>query len=216
MSYQIVVARYNENIEWLKDEMKNCIIYNKGEKLNISNEIIVENVGRESETYLNYIINNYEKLPDVVVFTQAQISDHREKGDVQYLLHLKNQALNHSKSQNFLTHYDRGVNKYFDKEWNISPDGEFFLKDNYKNNQLITFIEWFKINIKKDYPCPLKFYINALFAVKKELILKNPLEFYKKLILEVNHHVNSVEGHFFERSWFYIFNYMVDEIDLGR
>ncbi len=29
-TYKIIVARYNENINWLKDEMNNCIIYNKG------------------------------------------------------------------------------------------------------------------------------------------------------------------------------------------
>ena len=28
MQYKIVVARYNENINWLKNEMNNCIIYN--------------------------------------------------------------------------------------------------------------------------------------------------------------------------------------------
>ena len=38
MSYKIVVARYNENIEWLNSEKSNCIIYNKGNKLNIDNE----------------------------------------------------------------------------------------------------------------------------------------------------------------------------------
>lgn len=30
MSYKIIVARYNENIDWLNSEMKNCIVYNKG------------------------------------------------------------------------------------------------------------------------------------------------------------------------------------------
>jgi len=38
MSYKIIVARYNEDIEWLNSEKENCIIYNKGNKLNICNE----------------------------------------------------------------------------------------------------------------------------------------------------------------------------------
>ena len=101
MSYKIIVARYNENIEWLNSEMSNCIIYNKGNKLNIYNEILLENLGRESETYLHYIITNYYNLPDVVVFTQARISDHKESDDINYLINIKNQALNYSKSTNF-------------------------------------------------------------------------------------------------------------------
>jgi hypothetical protein len=159
MSYKIIVARYNENIEWLNSEMSNCIIYNKGNKLNIYNEILLENLGRESETYLHYIITNYYNLPDVVVFTQAR----------------------------------------------IRKDG-YYLKDNYKNNNPITFLEWFKNNININYPNPMCIYCNAIFAVKKENIINKPLEYYKKLILEVNHHINSTEGHFFERSWYYIFS----------
>lgn len=77
---------YNENIEWLNSEMSNCIIYNKCNKLNIYNEILLENLGRESETYLHYIITNYYNLPDVVVFTQAIISDHKGSDDVNYLI----------------------------------------------------------------------------------------------------------------------------------
>jgi hypothetical protein len=205
MSYKIIVARYNENIEWLNSEMSNCIIYNKGNKLNIYNEILLENLGRESETYLHYIITNYYNLPDVVVFTQARISDHKGSDDINYLINIKNQALNCSKSTNFFKHNDVGDNIHFDKEWNLRKDG-YYLKDNYKNNNPITFLEWFKNNININYPNPMCIYCNAIFAVKKENIINKPLEYYKKLILEVNHHINSTEGHFFERSWYYIFS----------
>jgi hypothetical protein len=204
-SYKIVVARYNENISWLRNEMKNCIIYNKGEKLNIENEIILKDVGRESGTYLQYIISNYNNLPDIIVFTQARISDHKGSDDTNYLIRLKNEALHYSKSQNYMVHNDVGNCRSFDKEWNLQ-NGEYFLKDNYKNNEPKLFIDWFKENIKPEYPNPINVYDCGLFAVKKELILNNPIEYYEKLILEVNHHINSSEGHFFERSWYYIFS----------
>ena len=204
-SYKIIVARYNENINWLNSEMSNCIIYNKGNKLDINNEMLLENLGRESETYLHYIITNYDNLPDVVVFTQARIADHKGRDDVNYLLNIKNQALNYSKSQNFYIHNDVGNNSDFDKEWNLSQYG-YYLKDNYKNNKPITFLEWFKTNIDINYPNPIIVYKNAIFAVKKENILNKPIEYYERLILEVNHHIDSTEGHFFERSWYYIFS----------
>ena len=183
--------------------MSNCIIYNKGDKLDINNEIFLENVGRESETYLHYIITNYSNLPDVVVFTQARISDHKH-GEINYLINIKNEALQHNKSQNFYIH-NEGTNRHCNKIWNLRQDG-YFLKDNYKNNNPITFVEWFKNNIDINYPNPIYLYWNAIFAVKKENIINKPIEYYKKLILEVNHHINSTEGHFFERSWYYIFN----------
>ncbi len=205
MTYQIVVARYNENIDWLKSEMSNCIIYNKGASLQLDNEIALKNVGRESDTYLHYIITHYEQLPDVVVFTQARISDHKGKDDVQYLINIKNEALEHSMSQNIMIHHDRGNNIHFDKEWNVRKEG-YFLRDNYKNNRPISFLHWFTSTLQLPYPNPIYIYHNAIFAVRKENILNKPLEFYQRLRLDVNHHINSTEGHFFERSWYYIFN----------
>lgn len=186
--------------------MKNCIIYNKGDRLHINNEIMLKNVGRESETYLQYIINNYDNLPDVVVFTQACISDHRGKDDIKYLLKLKNEALYYSKSLDYMKHYDNiNDNKSpLSKRWN-TRNNSYYLYNNYKNNKHISYYAWFLKNINNKYPDPIKIYTNALFAVRKEYILYHPIKYYKKLILEVNHHSDPIEGHFMERSWYYIF-----------
>lgn len=205
MSYKIVVARYNENIDWLSSEINNCIIYNKGNRLNVKNEIMLENIGRESETYLNYIIINYHNLPDVVVFTQANIDDHRGCNDINYLLKLKNEALQYSKSIPYMIHFESylGINCW-DRYWNYQNDS-YYLKDNYKNNSPVLFYHWFKKYVNYTYPDPIVLYPNGIFAVRKDLILANSLEYYKLLIEQVNHHINPSEGHFFERSWYYIF-----------
>lgn len=203
MSYLIVVARYNESIDWLLPQLDRCIICNKGIPLTIKNQVILPNLGREAETYLHFIIANYHRLPDVVVFTQARIADHKGANDVQYLLKLKDDALLYSKSRNFFTHQDDSC-IHFGRNWNLRHDG-FFLKDNYKNRPVL-FHDWFKKYIKPDYPFPINIYGNAIFAVRKDLILKHPIHYYTTLIKEVNHHINSTEGHFFERSWYYIFD----------
>ena len=200
MAYKIIVARYNEDISWLRDEMSNCIIYNKGETLDIPNEIMLENVGRESDTYLEYIITNYHDLPPVMVFTQAGISDHNY--NLNALIQLKNEAYQFSKSRNYFTHDDVGNNIHFDHNWNLQCSG-YYLPNNYKTP--ITFSEWFKTNINVTYPNPIYIYGNGIFAVKRENVLQHPIEYYKKLLLELKHHNNPTEGHFFERSWYYIF-----------
>jgi hypothetical protein len=129
---------------------------------------MLPNVGREGETYLQYIISHYTTLPDVVVFTQARISDYRAakgKNDVNFLLHLKNEALAYSKSKHGTFH---GKNADFLKIWNIK-DGNYYLKDNYKNNTPQVFIEWFKTHIQKDFPIPFHVYMKGIFAVKKRI-----------------------------------------------
>ena len=60
----LIIARYNENLEWLKKYQDfKIIIYNKGQKLKknrLFNIIDLENVGRESHTWLFHIVNNYK------------------------------------------------------------------------------------------------------------------------------------------------------------
>lgn len=76
MSFCIVIARYNENVEWTK-QFTNVLIYNKGNKLDNSyNEFFLNNVGREGHTYYKYICDNYEKLAEYTIFLQGRPFDH--------------------------------------------------------------------------------------------------------------------------------------------
>ena len=51
MNFSIVVARYNEDLEWSK-QFLNVIIYNKGTPLTDDfTTILLNNVGRESHTF---------------------------------------------------------------------------------------------------------------------------------------------------------------------
>ena len=71
MDTQIVVARYNENINWLIPFKDIALIYNKGNNnidANYFNIINLKNVGRESHTYLYHIVNNYDNLAKNTIF----------------------------------------------------------------------------------------------------------------------------------------------------
>jgi len=74
----IVIARYNECINWALPYDDCTIIYNKGDE-NIppfTNVKKLENIGREGHTYLYHIINNYEKLSDRITFSQGDPLTH--------------------------------------------------------------------------------------------------------------------------------------------
>jgi hypothetical protein len=73
MKIELVIARYNEDLSWLKKIPKSIkiTVYNKGND-NIDFPFIkLPNIGRESHTYLYHIINNYDKLADKTIFTQG-------------------------------------------------------------------------------------------------------------------------------------------------
>lgn len=244
-----IVARYNEDIKWLEPIINDCIIYNKGIQLShvnsLSNttrsaneqsllitnsdvlpfeinEIMLPNLGRETDTYLRYIIDNYDVLPDVCVFTQAKINDHLNyktipkdlvNDPVNYLRYLAQSAIhNKSKTSEPRLIVDAKLNNnHFGKSWNLRKTDDnkivWYLPNNYKDNRYVTFGEWFNRYIRNTYPKKdFKLYMNGLFAITKEVIRKRPIEYYKKLKTLVDWHYNPVDGHFFERSWYYIFN----------
>lgn len=89
-----VVARYTEDVLWMTTVfdiipgLKRVFIYNKGEPLDSEvlqtlqkhtqaavYEIPLPNVGREGETFLQYLVSFYDDLPDVVLFSQAYFYD---------------------------------------------------------------------------------------------------------------------------------------------
>ena len=210
MSYKIVVSRYNEDINWLLNNDNNCIIYNKGDLLNVKNEISLPNVGRESHTYLHYIITNYDNLPDVVCFTQGKISDiglidtGYNTEYVSHLIMLVNEAKTCGISKYSSLFYEKDKSIHCCSDWNIRNIPVKFLK--YKDDINITFKDWFEKYIRIKYPDPIRWMPNAIFAVRKDKILKNDKEYYKNLITTIDYDSNPIEGHFFERSWFYIFD----------
>lgn len=214
LSYKIIVSRYDEGIEFFDTEMNNCIIYNKGEPLGIENEILLPNVGRENETYLHYIIDNYNNLPDIVLFTRAKINQYIP--DINTVLELKNRAINsalvYGKSETNLCHNINmctndycGLCVYISEKPYNSYSPKYF-EGNYLNNTPVLFTDWFKQNIDSNFPNIVSMYLMNCFAVKKETILNHSIDYYQKLIVNVNHDVNPAEGNFFDRCWYHIFS----------
>lgn len=72
MKTELILARYNEDISWIdKVDVEKITIYNKGEN-NLKYKCIkLPNIGRESHTYLYHIIENYDNLTELTIFSQG-------------------------------------------------------------------------------------------------------------------------------------------------
>lgn len=83
MDVLVVIARYKEDVNWVKNLELPYLIINKGppiQDIDIqNNSISVPNSieGREAHSYLWYIVDNYDKLPDKVIFLQADPFEHQ-------------------------------------------------------------------------------------------------------------------------------------------
>jgi hypothetical protein len=190
MSFCIVVARYNENIEWTK-QFPNVIIYNKGTELgNEYNEIFLNNVGREGHTYYKYICDNYENLKDYTIFLQGRPFDH---------------------SPNIISN----LNKYINNK-ELSLDFEFLSENiHYSSLDLECTRYWQCKNIHKNWELVFGtnsngnqeciFGAGAQFIVSKNKILKNTKEFYTNIVKMLEYTIDPLEGYDIERFHKYIF-----------
>lgn len=92
--YDIVIAKYSENISWIYDLVKlnsdlveHVYIYDKSAASAVSDasdvregvkfdKIKLKNIGREAETYLYHICTHYATLSEYTVFLQGNPCDH--------------------------------------------------------------------------------------------------------------------------------------------
>ncbi len=85
MNHEIIIARYNENIDWITEipDFFNVIVYNKGNhdinktiRNRINKLIDLENSGRESDTFLRHILEKDDFDENYSVFLQGNPFEH--------------------------------------------------------------------------------------------------------------------------------------------
>jgi hypothetical protein len=189
MSFCIVIARYDENVEWTK-QLSNVIIYNKGIKLdNGYNEVFLDNVGREGHTYYKYICDNYENLADYTIFLQGRPFDHSPNIIPNLTTYINNKEL--SIDFDFLSEeihnssFDLECSKYWQCK-NIHEDWKRVFGTSIENDECI-------------------FGAGAQFVVSKNKILQNTKEFYKNIVKMLEYTIDPLEGYNIERFHKYIF-----------
>ena len=192
--YHIVVARYNEDPwSWLSKEDPYVKVYNKGTPLDKCTPL--KNIGRESHTYLTYVVDNYDSLPEIVFFTQGA-PDHTGGHPIEYFTSISEKC-----SDNH--HVTKGPYYTFGSDGFLGNyHGELYKSD-------LSFFDWFEKYICKDVDPrgDIVWYMGATFSVKRENILSRSREYYIDLLNQFpKDHANPEIGHYFERSWYYIFN----------
>jgi hypothetical protein len=229
----LIIARYNENLDWIEYIPKNLnitvIIYNKGLDDILYPSIKLQNIGRESHTYLYYIIENYDNLADINIFIQGDPFKHNP--NFIYDLYKINtyediQPLSYGYSYNtpppeitYLFYEKNKSNFYIDYlDNNFRPNNIYYynyfsevtindIKNKLNEKDLLKYyIKKLDIkNIKSNYLLPTSY--AALFSVKKYIIKKRKIIFYKNILNILLKTKNFDMGYILERMWLMIFYY---------
>lgn len=222
--YEIVVARYNEDISWVEKNFPDAkvTIYNKGKddiKVPANFKVVkLPNLGREGNTYLYHIIHNYDNLSEVVAFFQGNPFDTYpfEHHGAELIENLKNKSLRKPLSCNSVMSNFPLTSEYQLKKFYWTEDRNCYNKEEWPYSDttfpeeyptLQSFSKAFGID---DDPKSRKFCIvkGAIFAVKRESIQNRSKNFYEKLLNGSNlSKVKSpAEGHYLEAIWDLVFS----------
>ena len=212
-SIELVVARYNETLDWLENDpfyKYPAIIYNKGPNAdfkqtdNVKKVVSLKNVGRESHTYLYHIVKNYDNLADVTVFLPGST----------------NMRTKYNSGKTAITEVEKTHDTFFHFRSNdiYNEFKDFQLDawtasfgDNSKLNaesqltpaKIRPFGKWFRAHFGDMRVTQISWY--GIFAVHKRHILQHPVEYYQQLIQELEVSSNPEVGHYFERAWGAVF-----------
>ena len=147
INLQLVISRYNEDLEWLKEYPFNkypSICYNKGNNNDFYRPknmkvVNLKNVGRCDHTYIYHIVNNYDNLYDYIMFLPGSCNlPYKKDKAVKWIKELERR-----RSYVFIgSKYDNGIRRDLynfqldhytssdNKNKKLNPESKLYLSEN--------------------------------------------------------------------------------------
>jgi hypothetical protein len=211
---KIIVARYNEKLEWMRESPFNLfryIVYNKGvnddfEKCNVDTIVNLPNVGRCDHTYLYHIVNNYNNLNDINVFFPGSLNMEYKKNEAKQILY----NIIKYRTGIFYGHPVKDIRKEFNTftldNWSATESANKTLNPESKTYpaKLRPYGKWYNYMFGKTQVS--WFCLHGILSIHKLDIIQHDVSRYIQLLNAVSVHSNPEVGHYIERSWAAIFH----------
>eukprot|EP01113_Clastostelium_recurvatum_P005347 TRINITY_DN12394_c0_g1_i1.p1 TRINITY_DN12394_c0_g1~~TRINITY_DN12394_c0_g1_i1.p1 ORF type:complete len:336 (+),score=31.56 TRINITY_DN12394_c0_g1_i1:151-1008(+) len=184
----LVVARYQENTDWLQVFLGQYMQVIISRDLPAATYNLSPNKGNEAASFLYYIVEFYDELPDNLAFIHAHRHAYHQTTDIIHVL------------QNLRW----GENPY------VSMNSDIIMSMGHNDTEWLTIVQvWddlFRDELG-DLPEDLLGPCCAQFAITREAILKHPKAFYQKILnwLLTTPMETYWSGRVLEHTWHYIF-----------
>lgn len=203
----LVISQFNRDLTWIPEFTDNYLIYDRSTDPNyklpssIDKKKVISspNVGYNSYDYFRYIVDNYDNLPEVVIFAKAWTwPRHVSK---EYFERVMNNEY-FTPLTDYRMHQDRWPYGFF------SPDGllcelntDIFLTPDRPTRYVHGFNDFLRFCFKEPLiPRYRMFAPGGDYIVPRANILKLPKVFYENLKLFTSHDKHCGETHIIERA----------------
>jgi len=207
VKFDLVIAHYKENINWIKSIRKGLFrrifVYSKSSPSeNISDDLVshycLPNVGRESHTYITHCINTWEDMKngnssDFTFFVQGSPHGMNHKNIGEWVDLIRANSLDFTLNYKFSSPLDFLPGGRCRSWAGDTHPAEFGVK------------EWCEKYVKSDpMMTRLPIFWNACFGVSSRCILKSSWGRLVTLAQDQLSTLNPECGHYCERLWYYI------------
>lgn len=212
---EIVVARYNEDLNWTLEYPFNQFqytVYNKGPNTNFNktrvNKIInLPNVGRCDHTYLHHIVRNYDdnSLSKITIFVPGSINmNHKKQIAIRML-----EYISKTKKAVFLAKHSENIrNEFFQVTMEKYVCNDISNRTINPESKCLPALvrpygSWFDHHFGNTLVKSYSYY--GILSVDKRDIMQYKKNWFMKFLYGLARHSNPEAGHFTERSWAAIF-----------
>lgn len=212
-----VVTSYKTDFSWIDNYTSNYIIYDKSAELAETDRIKHQkNVGYNIYDICYFIINNYDRLPDVCVFIKANVFKHCNEEKFKLLIQSDQftplESYEHLPVSAAHIKGDDGGYMEINNSWyipaHINSHGEDVNRYLQTYNQFLDQV--FKNPVHPDW---IRFAPGGNYIVPRDKILYYSKKFYKRLMSYVDYHQIPSEAHIIERALYTVFTNKFQEKD---
>lgn len=188
-----VLSRYNHNISWLSDYTDDYVLYDRSEEP-IKGTIIVPNIGSDLYDKFTFIIDNYDNLPKIAVYTKANLFKYITKEEFDKVKDNKTFTpllTQHHKTYMPVCYYENGIYHEINNYFYLNSHPAKYAKE---------IKEIFKMD-KREYNA---FAPGSNYILTSNDIRRHPKSFYEKLRSFLEWDVYPGDAQLLERNLYYL------------
>lgn len=190
---ELVVARYTEDLGWLRNVDSRCRIsvYTKGTEW--EGAVALPNHGREAQTYLHHLLSRYDEAAEWTVFCQGFPFDHVPEFH-RFVRRIADGLLPPPGLiwMGLFVDWDRGDGQRLFSSWSKNADRHGLELD-----------QFWKLLFEEEPPCRFVFFPGAQFALHRSVWWQRPKSFYARALSLSEEFPDA--AHCFERCWDRVF-----------
>lgn len=195
-----VISRYNHDTDWISQYTDDYVLYDRSPEP-APGSIVVPNIGTDIMDKLTFIIENFNNLPDVAVYTKCNLFKYMPKEEFDMVKDNKTFTPLLTKYHKVYADEDGPV-CFYDKQGMYNERNNYWYLYPHPAKFAPKFIELFKM----DQRLYNAFAPGSNYIVPKENILKHPKALYEELRGYLDWDVYPGDAQLLERNLFYLWS----------